>query len=145
MHAELVINLKLQTGHYDLCGSTRKCSSVRVTAVMINLESLVTHKLPTLFSSNWTTHCIDHHTVFIIDHQNHICTLLHKEGQQNGYIKGSKNLFILICQRSNNVSYGNKSVRILSCPEKKPFLVSLSTISFPENNLCSLTGSHISE
>lgn len=38
MHTELVINLKLQTGPCDLCGNARKCNSVRVIAVMINLS-----------------------------------------------------------------------------------------------------------
>ena len=86
-------------------------------------------------------------------------TILHKEtcnitqGQRSGFYNRMYNVFIHICQRSNKVSYRKLShkkntYRSISYPvrkkkkKKKPFLVSLSSISFPENNLCSLTGSH---
>ena len=63
-------------------------------------------------------------------------------------------MFILICQRSSKVNYRKLSLEkkkkvqigpylIMSEKKKeKTFLVSLSSILFPENNLCSLTGSH---
>lgn len=86
MQTELVINLELQTGHYDLCGSGRKRSSVRVTAVMINLKSLVTRR-----NSEGSTRCIDHHTVSFDLFEIGELTILHKDtcnitrGQRSGF------------------------------------------------------------